>query len=509
MAAELTDQPVPAEARLTPRGPDDAPSAAARSRRFRRSLPDARLAQRIRGGDEGAFEVLFDRYHRPLLSFCRHMLGSREEAEDAVQHVFVSAHRHLVAGTRVADVRPWLYASARNRCVSVLRARREALALDDVPAAIGAGLAVAQEVERRQDLRDVLADLAELPDDQRAALVLSELGALSHDQIAGVLEVRRDKVKALVFQARETLAGRRQAREADCSAIREQLANLRGAALRRAPLRRHLELCDGCRSFRDEVRHQREAMALLLPVVPTIALKAKVVGAAAAGGAALPAAGATVSAGLAAKALAVAAIAGSAGGGYTLVREQAASERPRPVTEVVVPPELPVAAEAPEVTDASMPAPSRSAADERPRGAAKRQPARAKDSNRPAAAADDKTPAPVARGRDGVPGPPAHSKGRGKGKGRAKGKGESNGAFVIAPRGRPAEPGRESAPGQAKKAEDPPAPAKTAKPVKPVKTAKPVKPVGAEKTLPAMGQSAPTPPAGRGGQAKKGTDPIV
>ena len=41
----------------------------------------------------GAFDAIFDRYHRPLLSFCRHMLGSREEAEDALQQVFVSAHR--------------------------------------------------------------------------------------------------------------------------------------------------------------------------------------------------------------------------------------------------------------------------------------------------------------------------------------------------------------------------------------------------------------------------------
>jgi len=309
-------------------------------------MPDARLVARVRGGDEQAFEAVFDRYHRQLLAFCRHMLGNREEAEDAVQHVFVSAHRHLVSGDdRVVDLRPWLYAIARNRCLSLLRARRESVPLDDVPEPSADGLAVAQEVEQREDLKDVLADLTRLPEDQRAALVLSELGALSHEEVADVLGVRRDKVKALVFQARESLAGWRQARDTDCREIREQLATLTGGALRRGSLRKHLDTCDGCRMFRGEVRRQREAMALLLPVIPSVALKAKVVGAIAVGGNALPSAGLTAGAGLAGtaavpaaggsiaalggglvgKALVVAAIAGSAGGGYAVVKDQAGS----------------------------------------------------------------------------------------------------------------------------------------------------------------------------------------
>ena len=71
---------------------------------------------------------------------------------------------------------------------SVLRARRDAVALDDVREPSCDGLAVAAEVERRQDLKAMLADLRDLPDDQRAALLLSELGGLSHDDIGEVLE---------------------------------------------------------------------------------------------------------------------------------------------------------------------------------------------------------------------------------------------------------------------------------------------------------------------------------
>jgi RNA polymerase sigma factor (sigma-70 family) len=311
-------------------------------------LSDAQLVARVREGDERAFELVFDRYHGQLLSFCRHMLGGREEAEDALQQVFVSAHGHLVAHDRSVELRPWLYAIARNRCLSVLRGRREALGLDEVPEPSTAGLAVAAEVERREDLRELLADLARLPDEQRAALLLSELEAFTHDEIADVLGVRREKVKALVFQARESLGGWRQARHSDCSEIREQLANLRGGALRRGALRRHLETCEACRDFRVEVRRQREAMALLLPVLPSLALKAKVVGAVASAhgatqvasgaggllgggitaGAAGPVGGGSAAAlggGLAAKAAALVAVAGIAGGGYAVAHHTTAA----------------------------------------------------------------------------------------------------------------------------------------------------------------------------------------
>ena len=108
-------------------------------------------------------------------------------------------------------------------------------------------------VQRRQDLRDLLADLARLPEDQRAALVLAELGAVPHDEIGTVLDVPREKVKALVFQARSSLIASRNARETPCTEIRPQLAGLRAGTPRRTTLRRHLRECAGCRAFRTEL----------------------------------------------------------------------------------------------------------------------------------------------------------------------------------------------------------------------------------------------------------------
>ena len=300
--------------------------AVLRPRFGRRRLPaggsESDLLARVRGGDDAAFEALYDAYHRRLLAFCQHMLGSREEAEDVLQHTFLAAYRSLRAGHQVVDLKPWLYTIARNRCLSVVRVRREEVELDDAaPATEG----LAAEVDRRAELRTLVRDVQRLPPDQRAALILFEVGDHSHKEIAAVLGVRREKVKALVFQAREALMGWRTARDTPCAHVRDQLATLRGRALGRATIRRHVELCSGCADYEAAVRCQRAALAIALPVVPAAGLRAAVLGSVGGGsglGAAVGAGGATSAAGglaglgasgIAAKVLLVTALVGGAG----------------------------------------------------------------------------------------------------------------------------------------------------------------------------------------------------
>src|SRR3954469_3980219 len=266
-----------------------------RSRRLLSPLSDDRLVEQVRRGNDAAFEVIFDRHHRGILSFCRHMLASVEEAEDAVQHTFIQAYDSMRRSDREIKLKAWLYAIARNRCLSVLRARREQAAeLDDIPTA---GLSDA--VQQRSELREMLADIQGLPEEQRAALVLSELGDLSHADIASVVGCEASKVKSLVFQARSSLIETRNARAIPCHEIREQLATATGGALRRGPLRRHVKQCEGCAEFRQSVMRQRAAMAALLPVVPSAALKQGALAAIGIGGGASAAAGGAAGGGIA------------------------------------------------------------------------------------------------------------------------------------------------------------------------------------------------------------------
>ena len=278
----------------------------------------------MRDGEPRAFELLYERHHVPILSFCRHLTGRLEDAEDAVQHTFLSAYRTITGSADELDLKPWLYTVARNRCLSLLRARR----VREGPAAGAlwtgrrkppeeraveswATEGLSAEVERREELRALVADLGQLPEPQRAALVLSELEALSHAQIAQVLDVDTAKVRSLVFQARGSLISTRDARNTPCGEIRFQLSTLTGSSLRRRSLRRHVRGCPGCREFEVALRGQHRDLALILPVTAGAGLRGAALGGGAAGG------GAAAAGGLAAGGAAVAgggAAAGGAGG---------------------------------------------------------------------------------------------------------------------------------------------------------------------------------------------------
>jgi RNA polymerase sigma factor (sigma-70 family) len=316
---------------------------AGRPRRSKRVLAlagDERLVQQIRAGNEAAFEVAFERHGPAILGFCRHMLGSVQEAEDAVQHTFASAYRTLLQDDRPIRLKPWLFTIARNRSLSVLRARREPAAeLHDIPTA-----GLPDQVERRAELRDLLADLGDLPDEQRAALLLAELGDLSHAEVAEVIDCEVDRVKALVFRARSGLIERREARDTPCDQIREQLANLRGGSLRRGELRHHLRVCAGCRDYREQVRRQRALLGAALPVTPSLGLKSSVLaalglGGGSAGGGAIAgglgvAAVAPVGATVAKVATLAVVVAGGVVAGERALTPPPAQDRPARVTEV-------------------------------------------------------------------------------------------------------------------------------------------------------------------------------
>ena len=295
-----------------------------RSKRLLALAGDQLLVEQIRRGNEIAFEVAFERHGAGILGFCRHMLGSPEEAEDAVQHTFAAAFRDLQrGGERDIALKAWLYTIARNRCISVLRARREQPAeLQELPTD-----GLSDQVEQRAELRELLADVRELPEEQRAALLLAEAAGLSHAEVARVLGCETASVKGIVFRARSSLIEMRTARETSCVEIREQLETLRGGALRRNELRHHLRHCPGCSAYREEVRRQRQMLAVALPVVPSVGLKSSVLsaagvtgGAAAAGGAA---AGGATAGGLAFGSAAVAKIAlvGALAGGTIVAGE--------------------------------------------------------------------------------------------------------------------------------------------------------------------------------------------
>src|SRR5437764_3829349 len=206
---------------------------------------DERLVVLVRRGNAGAFEVLVARYEARLLAFCRHLLASREDAEDVLQEVMAAAFNAIVADDRPINVRPWLYRIARNRSLNHLR-RIQAIGVDSMDIHLSDnGATTADKVHDREQFRLLVGDIQDLTETQRTALVLREMDALSYDQIAEAMETTVPGVKSLLVRARISLAEASEARLLSCEEVRIELAEV-AEGLRRRPsplVRRPLRAC--------------------------------------------------------------------------------------------------------------------------------------------------------------------------------------------------------------------------------------------------------------------------
>jgi RNA polymerase sigma factor (sigma-70 family) len=235
---------------------------------------DERLIALVRRGHHAAFETLVARYQSRLLAFCRHMLGSREDAEDVLQEVFAASFNAIMADDRAINVRPWLYRIARNRSLNHLR-RVQPIGVDSMDIHLSeGGTTTADKVHRREEFRLLVADVQELPETQKTALLLREIDALSYEQIAEAMETTIPSIKSLLVRARVSLAEAAEARQLTCEEVREELGEV-AEGLRRStsPARRHVRTCERCQGFKAQLRTTNKALAAVFPVAPLLFFK--------------------------------------------------------------------------------------------------------------------------------------------------------------------------------------------------------------------------------------------
>src|SRR4051794_951297 len=252
---------------------------------------DERLVSIAKEGDERAFEVLYERHSPAIHRYCRSLLRSTQEAEDVKQEVFVLAISALRRGAEPDAFRPWLYRVAHNACMSHLRMRRPVLVADH-GVLVGPATAAEPVQHHREELRELLDDIGRLPDVQRGALLLREMDGFSYEQVGEVLGLPLSTVRASIFRARRTLHGLAAARDADCEVIQSELCELADRRGRRGRhITSHLTVCSHCRDFRDGLRRRSTILGGVAPVSPIgpggllLALKGKLLGGAAGGGA--------------------------------------------------------------------------------------------------------------------------------------------------------------------------------------------------------------------------------
>lgn len=166
-----------------------------------RVQPDGRLVGLVREGYDSAFEEIVRRYRRPLERFAAAIVGGR--SEDVTQDAFSKALQALRGSEAEIELRPWLYRIVRNTALNDLRDRGPAP--EQLSEALAGAGSAAAEVERREELADLMNRLRALPEPQRAAIVMRELEGLSHEEIASALGVSGGAARQAIYRARAAL----------------------------------------------------------------------------------------------------------------------------------------------------------------------------------------------------------------------------------------------------------------------------------------------------------------
>jgi RNA polymerase sigma-70 factor (ECF subfamily) len=182
----------------------------------------AEVIRRAREGDSEAFGELYRRFSRRVLGLCLHLLGKREDAEDATSEVFMKLRAALGRYDDSLPFRPWLTGVAAKHCLDRLRRRRRELRLFETereepppngrstpggkPALIAEpGCSPLASLLAEEGRVALGAAIAALPSHQRVPLVLRYHGEMSYDEIAERLDWTRQRVAVSLFRAKQSL----------------------------------------------------------------------------------------------------------------------------------------------------------------------------------------------------------------------------------------------------------------------------------------------------------------
>jgi RNA polymerase sigma factor (sigma-70 family) len=231
---------------------------------------DQRLVRRAAEGDSRAFAAIYRRYHQDLYRYCMAILGDSQDAQDALQNTMLKVMRALPDERREIRLKPWLYRIAHNEAIDLVRARRSAQPLD--PGLEAPGAAPAEQAEQRANLRRLLIDLEDLPQRQRGALLMRELGGLTFAEIGSALGASQAVVRQTIYEARLNLRQMNAGRETSCDAVARALSDADGRVARRRDIRAHLRQCESCSAFRDQIQQRRRELGAIAPLPASAAV---------------------------------------------------------------------------------------------------------------------------------------------------------------------------------------------------------------------------------------------
>jgi len=169
---------------------------------------DEELVARARGGDADSFNQLILRWERPIYALAYRVIGREEDARDVCQDTFLRAYRALPGFKGQAKFSSWLYRIALNLCRDWIRRQRRAPVVqlpEDVDvmelASERGPVESIEDLAERRELSDVVARaMADLPDEQRTAIILKEYHGMTFQEIADMQGCPLSTVKTRLYQ---------------------------------------------------------------------------------------------------------------------------------------------------------------------------------------------------------------------------------------------------------------------------------------------------------------------
>jgi RNA polymerase sigma-70 factor, ECF subfamily len=167
---------------------------------------------KAQGGDGQAFGVLYDHYAPAIYRFIALKVSTRQEAEDLLHEVFLSAWQNLPGFKEQGfPLSSWLYKIARNRVIDYYRTKKQATSIDDEESGVSElqdvspAAAIEQALDERLEMDEVKDAIAQLPSEQREVIELRFLADLSPIEIAGIIGKREGTVRIIQFRALKKL----------------------------------------------------------------------------------------------------------------------------------------------------------------------------------------------------------------------------------------------------------------------------------------------------------------
>jgi len=183
-------------------------------------VSDDELVALVQEGDQRAFRLLFDRYHRRAYAVAFGVVKNPQDAADVVQDGFVKVHRHIGKFQGSSSFYTWLYRIIMNLAIDHVRRRKNAKGVEyddrvgrEADEVAGDGTLLprildanpGKTVIRRELLAKIQEALDELPEYHRAVIVLREVEGLSYEEMSQVLEVPKGTIMSRLFHARKKM----------------------------------------------------------------------------------------------------------------------------------------------------------------------------------------------------------------------------------------------------------------------------------------------------------------